>query len=116
MKELFHFNYAIRELELEGNLANYEGVAKIADALTYTTALSALNLNHVDVGEKGAIAFADYFGDKRNTILTSLTLIGANINDMGAHWCLKLKLKFSHLHGCSVAIVCCPYASNALTI
>jgi Ran GTPase-activating protein (RanGAP) involved in mRNA processing and transport len=55
----------------------------LSEGLTYTTGLSALSLNHVNVGEKGAIAFAEYYGDRRNTSLANLELIGAHINDAG---------------------------------
>lgn len=48
------------------------------------TTLGRLDLDFVDVGEKGAVALADHFSDTRfNTALTALSLTGSNINDTG---------------------------------
>jgi hypothetical protein len=59
-----------------------------AECLPFNNTLAALDLDHVRVGEKGAMAFADYFGDKRNTTLTALHVAGCSINDNGMRGCL----------------------------
>ena len=55
-----------------------------ADSITAAnTALASLCLNKVRVGDNGAMAFADYFGDRRNTGLTNLELVTCSIHDQG---------------------------------
>ena len=101
-------NTTLQELKLDGNSADGVGAAAVAGstrilpvaqcvglwlslilralagALPHNIALNTLSLNKVCVGREGAEAFAEYFGDRRNTCLTALELNSAAIDDAGA--------------------------------